>query len=208
MEKFRPIHATLRPMNHVLRQSLSLAEFLDWEARQELRYEFDGFQPVAMTGGTFAHARIQANLALAMGGRLRGKPCTFVGSDLKIEVAGRIRYPDGFVVCSPVSQKCTVVSDPVVIFEILSPSTSGTDRILKNREYEATPSVRRYVILEQDRIAATIFVRSEKNWIGHVVLEDAILTMPEIGVEIPLAEFYEGLVFDDEGAIADIGQAK
>jgi Uma2 family endonuclease len=195
-------------MNHALRESLTLAEFLEWEERQALRYEFDGFQPVAMTGGTFAHARIQANLALAMGGRLRGKPGTFVGSDLKIEVAGRIRYPDGFVVCSPVSNTSTVVTDPVVIFEILSPSTSSTDRILKNREYKATPSVQRYVILEQDRIAATIFVRSEGDWIGHVVLDDAILAMPEIGVEIPFAEFYEGLVFDSAGTVEGIGQSE
>jgi Uma2 family endonuclease len=193
-------------MNHPLLKSLTLAEFLEWEERQELRYEFDGFQPVAMTGGTAAHARIQANIALAMGGRLRGKLCTFFGSDLKIEVAARIRYPDRFVVCSPVSNASTVVSDPVVIFEILSPPTSSTDRILKNREYEATASVQRYIILEQDRIAATIFVRGEGDWIGHVVLEDAILTMPEIGVEIPLAEFYEGLVFDDAGTVEGIGQ--
>jgi Uma2 family endonuclease len=183
-------------MNQALRKPLTLAEFLEWEQRQELRYEFDGFQPIAMTGGTFAHARIQANLAVSLGGRLRGKPCTFVGSDLKIEVAGRVRYPDGFVVCSPVPNTSIIVADPVVIFEILSPSTSSTDRILKNREYAATPSVQRYVILEQDRVAATVFARIEGDWVGHVLLEDAVLTMPEIGVEIPLAELYEGLVFD------------
>jgi Uma2 family endonuclease len=183
-------------MNQALRKTLTLAEFLEWEQNQELRYEFDGFQPVAMTGGTFAHARIQANLAISLGGRLRGKPCTFLGSDLKIEVAGRIRYPDGFVVCSPVSNKSTVVADPVVVFEILSPSTSGTDRIAKNREYAATPSVQRYVILEQDRIAAMVFARVAGDWVGHVLLEDALLAMPEIGLEIPLAEFYEGLVLD------------
>jgi Uma2 family endonuclease len=183
-------------MNQALRKPLTLAEFLEWEQNQELRYEFDGVQPVAMTGGTAAHASIQANLAISLGGRLRGKPCAFFGSDLKIEVAGRIRYPDGFVVCSPVSNKSTIVADPVVIFEILSPSTSSTDRILKNREYAATPSVRRYVILEQDRVAATVFARIEGDWVGHVLLEDEILAMPEIGLEIPLAEFYQGLVLD------------
>jgi len=183
-------------MNQALRKAPSLGEFLDWEARQELRYEFDGFQPVAMTGGTFAHARIQANLAVSFSNRLRGTPCTFVGSDLKIEVAGRIRYPDGFVVCSPVANSSTLVRDPVVIFEILSPSTSSTDRILKNREYAETPSVHRYVILEQDRIAATVFAREGTDWVGHVLADDALLAMPEIGIEIPLAELYQGLVFE------------
>jgi len=183
-------------MNQALRKAPSLGEFLEWEARQELRYEFDGVRPVAMTGGTAAHARIQFNFAAAFSRRLTGQRCSFFGSDLKIEVDGRIRYPDAFVVCSPVANASTVIRDPVVIFEILSPSTSSTDRILKNREYAATPSVRRYVILEQDRVAATVFAREGADWAGHVLADDAILAMPEIGIEIPLAEFYEGLVFE------------
>jgi Uma2 family endonuclease len=184
----------MKPARH---HDWTVADFLQWEERQELRYEFDGFQPVAMTGGIVAHARIQANLAVFVGGRLRGTPCAFLGSHLKIEVAGRIRYPDGFVVCSSVANTATVVTDPVVIFEILSPSTSSTDRILKNREYASTPSVQRYVILEQDRVAATVFERVADDWVGHILLEDAILAMPEIGIEVPLAEFYEGLAFED-----------
>lgn len=183
-------------MNVALRKQMTLAEFLEWEDRQELKYEFDGIQPVAMTGGTAAHSAIQRNLAISLGGRLRGKPCQFYGSDLKIEVAGRIRYPDGFVTCSPVANSAKVVEDPIVIFEILSESTSSTDRIVKNREYEAAPSVRRYVILEQDRIAATVFARAGGDWAGHVLVGDAILEMPEIGQNIPLAEFYEGLVLE------------
>jgi Uma2 family endonuclease len=184
-------------MNLALRKPTTLVEFLAWEERQELKHEFDGVGPVAMAGVTRAHADIQANLAAALRGRLRGKPCKFYGSDLKIEVAGRIRYPDGFVVCSPGPGTTTVVSDPVVIFEILSPSTSSTDRIIKNAEYRATPSVQRYVMLEQDRIGATVFARAGDDWIGHIVLEGAVLEMPEIGVELPLAELYEGLVFED-----------
>jgi len=175
---------------------MKLAEFLDWEDRQELKYEFDGLGPVAMAWGTAAHATIQRNLAIAIGGRLRGNLCRFYGSDLKIEVAGRIRYPDGFVVCSPVVNATKVVADPVVIFEVLSESTSSTDRIVKAREYEATPSVRRYVILEQDRIAATVFTRADDDWAAHVLVGDVILDMPEIGQSIPLAELYEGLVLD------------
>ncbi len=184
-------------MNGALRKSMTLAEFLQWEERQELKYEFDGIAPVAMAGGTRAHARIQRNLALSVGGRLRGKPCEFFGSDLKIEIAGHIRYPDGFVTCSPGADATTVVRDPVVIFEVLSPSTSSTDRILKNEEYRATPSVQRYVMLEQDRVAATVFFRAGDDWVGRVFVGDAILAMPEIGIDIPLAELYEGLVFDE-----------
>ncbi len=186
-------------MNLALRKPMTLAEFLAWEERQPLRYEFDGIGPVAMTGGTFAHAAIQRNLALSIGGRLRGQPCQFVGNDLKIQVAdGHIRYPDGTVVCTTVDRKATVVHDPVVVFEVLSPSTATNDRIVKAREYQATPSIQRYVMLEQDRIGATVYARSSEAWTHEILIAGSILSLPEIGVELPLVELYEGIVFEAE----------
>jgi Uma2 family endonuclease len=177
------------------RKSMTLSEFLKWEERQATRYEFDGFQPVAMTGGTAAHAAIQRNLAIALGGRLRGQPCQFYGNDLKIEVAGRIRYPDGFVTCTPILARAKLVRDPVVIFEVLSDSTGRTDLVTKNREYSDTPSVRRYVILSQDEVGGTVFERIGDDWVGHLLAGDAILRMPEIGLELAIAELYEGVEF-------------
>ena len=185
-------------MNLALPKPMTLAEFLAWEERQPLRYEFDGIGPVAMTGGTYGHSTIQRNLAIVIGGRLRGKPCQFQGSDLKIQVGdGHIRYPDGMVVCSPVDRTATVVHEPVVVFEVLSPSTAAKDRIVKAREYQATPSIRRYVMLEQDSVGATVYARAGDSWTHEILIADSILALPEIGVEIPLAELYEGIVFDD-----------
>ena len=186
-------------MNLALRKPMTLAEFLAWEERQPLRYEFDGVGPVAMTGGTFGHAAVQRNLAFALTGRLLGKPCQFVGSDLKFQVAeGHVRYPDGMVVCSPVDRTATVVYDPVVVFEVLSPSTTRDDRIVKAREYQATPSVQRYVMLEQDGVGATVYARSGQTWTHEILVADSILTLPEIGVSLPLAELYGGIVFEAE----------
>lgn len=71
-------------MNVALSQRVSLAEFLAWEERQELRYEFDGFQAYAMVGGTAAHSAIQANLVAALASRLRGAPCRAHGSELPL----------------------------------------------------------------------------------------------------------------------------
>jgi len=186
-------------MNLALRKPMTLAEFLEWEERQPMRYEFDGVGPVAMTGGTYGHSTIQRNLAFALTGRLRGKPCQFQGSDLKIQVGdGHIRYPDGMVVCSPVDRTATVVHEPVVVFEVLSPSTAAKDRIVKAREYQATPSIRRYVMLEQDSVGATVYARSGETWTHEILVADSILALPEIGVSLPLAELYEGIVFEVE----------
>jgi hypothetical protein len=79
------------------------------------------------------------------------------------------------------------------VFEVLSSSTAAVDRVPKNAEYAATPSIRRYVMLEQVRVGATVFARDGANWVGTVLLEDAVLAMPEIGVELPLIELYAGV---------------
>ncbi len=185
--------ARLPRMNIALRQPMTVENFLDWEQRQELRYEFDGFQPVAMTGGTFEHDRISINLTALLLARLRGKPCRPHGSNLKIKVMGSVRYPDAFVTCSPVQRGVTVVHEPVVVFEVLSKGTARTDRIVKNREYASTDSIQRYVMLEQVEIAGTMFQRVGDDWVGHLLGADAVLQMPEIGIELPLAELYDGL---------------
>ena len=158
-------------MNVALRKPMTLGQFLAWEERQELRYEFDGYEAVGMTGGTVAHEIIGGTLRALLREQLRGKPCRAAGPTLKVEVAGRIRYPDAFVYCTAVPSNETVIREPVVVFEVLSPGTSRTVRIEKLREYQATESIQRYVILEQDSIAATVFTRQGTDWIAHVLTE-------------------------------------
>ena len=191
------LRATLEPMNITLQKPWTLDEFLSWEEKQELRYEFDGTRPVAMTGGTLEHDRIQVNLVTELNNRLSGKPCRIHGNSLKVQVMGSIRYPDAFVTCTPIRRGSTVVAEPVVIFEVLSKGTARTDRMVKNREYAGTDSVRRYVMLEQSAIEGTMFTRSDQgaDWIGHILGSDSILRMPEIGVDLPLAALYANVDF-------------
>jgi Uma2 family endonuclease len=181
-----------------LRKPMTLTEFLAWEEQQEFKWEFDGEQPVAMTAVTLAHAAIQGNLTVALITRLRGGSCRFYGPELKIQADRSIRYPDGLVSCTPGALSDKVAHDPVVVFEILSDSTARTDRIVKNREYRATPSIRRYVLLEQTYIGATVFERQGNDWVGRTLGEGDLLALPEIGIEVPLAEFYIGLGYEAE----------
>jgi Uma2 family endonuclease len=180
---------------------LNLPEFLAWEERQALRYEFDGIQPVAMAGGTYEHDAIRVNLIAALNNRLRGTPCRVHGNSLKIRVTDSIRYPDAFVSCGPIPRGSLIVSEPVVVFEVVNAGTSRTDRIVKLREYQATDSIRRYVIIEQDSIAATVFAREGAIWSAMAITGADSLAMPEIGIELALAELYEGIDLPgDDGA--------
>ena len=180
-------------MNVALRRPMTLPEFLAWEERQELRYEFDGFRPIAMAGGTAAHAAVQRNLIFCLTGRLQGKPCQPYGSELKILVDGHIRYPEAFVVCTRVPPRTTVVADPVVVFEVLSDGSTHDDLVVKNAEYRATPSIQRYVVLQQTHPGATVFVRKGDDWVTEIVGNAGTLHMAEIDIEIPIAEIYTGI---------------
>ena len=142
---------------------MTVGEFLAWERAQALRWEFDGLRAVAMTGGSIAHSEIATNLVEALRARLGAGPCRAFRGDVKILVNGRVRYPDAVVTCTPIELGSDIVPDPVVVFEVLSPSTDRTDRIAKNGDYRATPSIRRYVMLEQGEMAATVFARRART---------------------------------------------
>ena len=174
-----------------------MESFLAWEELQSFKWEFDGVRPVAMTGGTLAHEVIQGNIIRALNNRLAGGPCRAIGPNLKIKTERTIRYPDGGVTCSPLVGSDRFLPDPVVIFEVLSQSTAGTDRTTKLDEYKAIPTVRRYVMLEQDSVFATSIVRIGADWQHQLIGRSGTLAFPELGIEVPMSELYDGLTFDE-----------
>ena len=179
-----------------LPKPMTLDDFVAWEERQELRYEYDGIDARAMTGGTETHAVIQANLIGALIAALRGKPCRVIGSELKVRTASSLRYPDALIVCGPPEPKSTFARDPVVIFEILSPSSARLDLGAKNAEYQTLASLGRYVVLHQTQAAAEVFARdSEGEWTYAFLDAQGVLDMPEVGIAIKLAEIYDDVAF-------------
>lgn len=175
-----------------LPKPMTIDEFVAWEERQELKYEYDGFEARAMTGGTVAHANIQGNLLGALRARLRGKPCRAFGSELKVRTDTSVRYPDALITCTRADPNSTFAPDPVVIFEILSRSSARRDLGAKNAEYQSLPSLKRYVVLHQSLVAAEVFHRDEDGeWSYDFLSGGGALEMPEVGVSIPLAEIYD-----------------
>jgi Uma2 family endonuclease len=167
---------------------LTLDESLAWERDKPERYEFDGVQPVSMTGGSRAHSRVATRLATALVNRVQ-PPCEAFGPDLKVPTTGRIRYPDANVVRGA-SEEDSDLIEPTVVCEVLSPSTPLTDRRVKVLEYASVPRILVYVLLEQDRPEITIMRRSV-GWEPEVVTDlAATLELPEINISVPLNAIY------------------
>jgi Uma2 family endonuclease len=183
-------------MSTAVRQPhMTREEFLDWAAAQEVRYEFDGLQPVAMTGGTRNHSQISQNIYAALRTRLRGTSCGVLGPDVGVATVGdAVRYPDALVTCTKGPGTDRIVPGVVVVFEVLSATSGHIDRIDKLREYHAVPTILRYVILEYTGVGLTLHYRANGNdpWIATALVNGDVLRMPEIGIEVPIAEFYEG----------------
>ena len=175
--------------------------FLAWVPPNDRRYEFDGFSPLAMTGGTRNHARIVGNVQVALQNRLRGTRCEALGQDAGIATLGEaVRFPDVLVSCAPGLGSERLITGVVAVFEVVSPSSGRTDRIDKLREYRSVPTIRRYVILESRSAALTVLERKPGvvDWTAFSLVTGDILHMPEIGIDVPVAEFYERVDFPPE----------
>jgi Uma2 family endonuclease len=125
-----------------------------------------------------------------------------LGLDAGVATIGdAVRYPDALVARAKEPATDRVVPGAVVVFEVPSPTSSLTAWIEKVREYQAVPSIRRYVILEHTSVGLVVHSRAkgDEPWIATALIDGEVLAMPEIGIEIPIAEFYEGTDFSEPG---------
>lgn len=198
-----PPHAKLIPMNAPLRKPWTQDRFFSWAERQETRYEFDGLQPVAMTGDFNGASAIGVNLITSLHGRLRGGICRALGPNAGLETSNNaIRYPDALVTCSKFDLRGRKVPSVLVVFEVVGSTADSNrrDRIVKVREYAAVTSIRRYVIVESSSVGLTILERAtaDQPWQTTVLSDADVLRMPEIGIEIPVSEIYDGIDFTEQ----------
>lgn len=168
-------------------------QFLAWEEAQEERYEFIDGRIYAMVGGTAAHSVITLNIASALRSRLAGSTCKpFVG-ELKLQIQGRIFYPDVTVNCARLADADRMLNEPKVIFEVLSKSTRRKDRLLKSEYYRRLACVQQYVMVEQDEVVIeSLTPDGQGGWrLQMVGGADGVLALPCLDIEIPVAEIYD-----------------
>lgn len=183
-------------MPNAAEKLMSLDEFLAWEREQPQRYEYAAGIVTMMTGASLAHVTITMNITFALRQALRGTGCRPFANDAKVIAAGSVRYPDVAVTCKPVTGSDDIVPDPVLVIEVLSPSTEREDRGRKKFDYFATASIRQYALVEQDQRRIDLYTRAASGWTNEVVEDSAVLRLSSIAVEIPLDAIYEDTELD------------
>lgn len=171
-------------------------EYLAFEEQSPYRHEYVNGTAYAMSGASLAHNQIAQELVVAFRSHLRGGPCRPFFLEAKLEVcAGReqiMYYPDVMVSCRPEDRTDQVVRNPKLVAEILSKSTQHIDRREKALTYQRVEAIEEYALIAQDQPRVIVHRRAE-GWRPMLYTsEDARVQFRSIGLEMPLAQIYEG----------------
>lgn len=189
-------------MSTVATRRYSIAEYLSREAASTVRHEYYRGEIFAMAGNTLQHNEIQSNLIYRLRQALEGTPCRPYGTDqrIRIEAVNLFTYPDVVVICGQfelAADDPMAVTNPRVIFEILSPSTEAYDRGEKFELYQHLSALQEYVLVSQDRARVERFLRHpDGDWRlrSFAGLEET-LDIESLNCHIPLALIYENVTF-------------
>jgi len=171
-------------------------EYLAAERVAEQKHEYLAGAVYAMAGTTRDHERIAINICGELRAQLRGRPCEVFASNIKVRIhkhADRFfYYPDVTVDCGSAAGDSLFAEDPRVIFEILSPETERIDRVEKLYNYQTLPSLAAYVLVDQLRLAVTVYRRTNNEWVVELLTKNGdVLKLPEIECALPVTAIYE-----------------
>lgn len=186
----QPEHASEEPL------FMTWEEYLAFEEQSPYRHEYVNGTVYAMSGASLAHNRIAQELVVAFRTHLRGGPCEPFFLQAKLEIrTGRdqiMYYPDVLVSCRPEDRTDQVVRNPKLVAEILSKSTQYIDRREKALTYQRVEAIEEYVMIAQERPRIIVHRRAE-GWRPMLYSSmDARVQFRSIGLEMPLAQIYEG----------------
>ena len=175
---------------------ITVAEFLNWDSQDGLRYELVDGEPRAMAPASTVHGFLQNELGRLIGNHLREKAsgCEAVanpGVVPRLLSEHNVRIPDLAVTCSPLTPGQATLPDPVLVIEILSPSNQA--KTWTNVwAYTSIPSVQEILVLHADRVAAELLRRSPQGeWPDRpIAVTEGELALESIGFRVAPAELY------------------
>lgn len=181
---------------------LTPEEYLAWERKQPFKNEYHKGQIIAMSGASRSHNRITLDTATQLNIQLMNSECEVFASEMRVRTSPTISYyhPDVIVVCDePRFEDDTfdTLLNPILVVEVLSPSTAAFDRGEKFEHYKQIASLQEYILVSQDRVHVERYQCQETQWIHNTFqgLEDT-LSLASIECTLPLCAIYRRVMLD------------
>jgi len=163
----------------------TVAEFEEWHRHQPERWEFIRGEPRMMAPATMPHSIIKRNVLRALDSSLEGSACQALVDVAQILTDEISAIPDVVVTCAPIDHSTSVIAEPVIIVEVMSPGSEADDAGRKWLAYRKIPSLRHYLVLAQDRHLVHVHSRAGDIWRERFVSEAAFeLDDPSLRLEV------------------------
>jgi Uma2 family endonuclease len=178
--------------------TIDKATFCRWVERQERKYEWKEGRIVQMTKVSRSHATIVSNFIMAFGDRLERTQWTVMSVDFGVETDNAIRYPDIVLerktLDAPKERRADL---PVVLVEVLLPSSGARDFIEKLAEYRTFESLEAYIVASQDEPICWLWQRDADGRFPErpveIVGREAEIELTARGIALPMAAIYLGI---------------
>lgn len=174
-------------------------EFMVWAAESldgGVRCELVGGELVGMAPERLAHTRVKTRVQRALADAIEreGLPCEAVGDGMAVQVSADTVYePDALVRCGPPLPGDTVrILDPIVVVEVLSPSTRARDAGAKLGDYFQVPSIRHYLLLDTRSGTLIHHARAEDGGIATRIAHDGAVRLDPPGISLEVAALFVG----------------
>lgn len=188
-------------MSSQLKTRLTAQEYLALEREAECKSEYYKGEVFAFAGASLRHNLIAANVMANIHSQLRSGPCSAFSSDMRITIpqTPHFTYADVVVVCGQPQLDDDFkdnLLNPIVIIEVLSPSTEGYDRGKKFESYQRIASLLEYVLVSQDRPRVEQFLRQpDGRWLYSETSAEGIIKLTPIDCELSLSDIYDKVEF-------------
>lgn len=175
-------------------------EYFEFERTALGRWEYDNGQIRAMAGGTDDHSMISGTVARLLGNTLIPRGCRVYGSDMKVHCGdGYNTFPDVSVVCGSRDYhrgRNDIILNPVLLVEVLSPSTEAEDRGPKFDHYRSIPTLIDYLLVAQDEARALLLTRRADIWeFRHIAGLESTVFLTSLDVTLALSDIYTLIEF-------------
>ena len=180
-------------------RTMTVEEYFAFDEATEIRYEYIDGEIIPVTGGTLYHGIIMTNASGELRQLLKGSDCRVISSDMRNRVSPtRYVYPDFSVVCGQptTDERAVTLWNPILVGEVTSPSSIVRDRGNKLGYYQSIDSLQVYLVIDQHRVFVELHERQDGAWHTQEYSGlDAVIPLPALGCDLPLAEIYAGISF-------------